>query len=221
MVIILPMILRGIRPGTFWTMVRGVRRSWKNWRRPWNHHHQEWWPRWWPWLEKRATWQFLGQNRKWTQNPAIRKLEHTFDHSLPILNFAVQSKRNRRLCLCVPENLKGHWQVSLLPYTDFEFRSRDCKKYNIWKECQPYARSTTRCCFPVAVSPRSVAYGTTASHGTKGGTLKFTKRRRSVQEQKGRQLILLWNQPGQPQYVWTTRAADQEKRLHSTSGASG
>ena len=142
-------------------------------------------------LKKGQLTNFRDKNRKWTQNPTIRKLEHTFDHT--ILNFAVQSKRNRRLCLSLLDYLKGHWQVSFLPYTDIESRSRDCKKIcDIKKECQSYARSTTRCCFPVAVSPHSVVYGTTASHGTKGGTLKFAKRRRSLQEQKkGRQLRLL------------------------------
>ena len=36
-------------------------------------------------------------------------------------HFAVH--RKRRLCTCLPEYLKRHWQASLLPYTDLEIRS--------------------------------------------------------------------------------------------------
>jgi hypothetical protein len=31
--------------------------------------------------------------------------------------------RKRRLCTCLPEYFKRHWQASFLPYTDLEIRS--------------------------------------------------------------------------------------------------
>ena len=87
-------------------------------------------------------------------------------------HFAVQRKKKRQLCLCLPDYLNKQTLNS---------GCETARKYMILRR----DASPTRCCFPVAVSPRNnIVYGTTASPGTKGGTLKLTKRRRSTQEQK-------------------------------------
>ena len=105
----------------FWmtTMAAIPEQSWKNRRRPWNDDHKERWP----WMmtvaKKCQPDQFVDKNRKWKQKPTIRKFEQTFDHWFP--HFAVQ--RKRRLCTCLPEYLKRHWQAFFLPYTDFEILS--------------------------------------------------------------------------------------------------